>query len=119
MAVFGLGCDSMTPSIDSVTFSSPNETLNLLSDPDLDIALPVLSISPSGCFAPTWSVYRLADNVDMEALLPVNYVIDSTNLNISHVLGDFSDRLSFFSNGAAVSYYFEGTLSDTASTSTG
>ena len=54
----------------------------------------------------------------MVALYPIYLAIDSTNLNISHILGDFSDRIRFYSNGAPDSYYFQGTLSDTANTLT-
>ena len=118
VAVFGLGCEEFTPSIESETFTDTDETFDLISGPDMDIALPVLTIEPSGCFPPSWKVHRTIDDADMGALFPDNFVIDSTNLNIRDAIDNFSDRHSLYSNGVPVSYYFEGTLSDDASTLT-
>ena len=118
VAVFGLGCDQFTPSIDSTTFTSDDYTFNLISDTDMDIALPVLTTTPTGCFQPSWKVHRTDDDADMGTLFPDNFVIENPNLNIRHVIDNFSDRLSLYSNGVPVSYYFMGTLSDAGSTPT-
>ena len=55
----------------------------------------------------------------MVSLLPTNFdlLTQSDRLTISHSLGDFSERLTLFSNGP-ISYYFQGTFTDNAFTQT-
>ena len=107
----------MTPVITATTFTNPNEVFNLLTDSTLDIDLPVLTTTPNGCFSINWKVYRASDNVDMETTLPSNFAIDTGNgwLRVTHTLGDFTERLSLFSNGPET-YYFEGIFDNDVAT---
>ena len=118
IGVFGTGCDSQSPTIVSNTFGNPDIVKDLLSSgtPDPYINFPSMTYTPDGCFSIAWKVYRSSDDQDMEIILPLQFLMDTAGLTVAFT-GNFADRLTLFSNGP-VSYYFEGTFSDTSSTLT-
>ena len=118
IGVFGIGCDAMAPTIVTSTFGNPNIVKDLLPSGTTDpyINFPSMTYTPDGCFSITWKVYRSSDDQDMEIILPLQFLMDTAGLAVAFT-GNFADRLTLFSNGP-VSYYFEGTFSDTASTLT-
>ena len=99
-------------------WSVATTTFDLLQDTSVAVTLPTVTATPVGCFSITWKMHRLSDSVDMEVSTPTVYSIatGATDLTLTHTVSDYAARLALFS--APVSYYFEGTFSDSIPTVT-
>ena len=68
---------------------------DLLTSISDSIALPVVTLSLPGCYPPTWKVYRVSDDADMEVERAGEITIVDPTLEINFdVSEDFSERLA-------------------------
>ena len=65
----------MTPTITTTTFTNPSIVFDLLIDSSLNEDLPILTITPDGCFSIAWNMHRTADDLEWVSLFPSNYAI--------------------------------------------
>ena len=83
----------------------------------MSIALPNVSVSPRDCdFSVEWEFNRESDSMDMLTEYPTVFSITQSTLELNEVNSDF---IAQFQPLIGLStYFFSGTLSDTAKTQT-
>ena len=64
----------------------------------------------------TWKSHDQTTNSDLMVIEPATFSLSATDLTFSHTPTDFAQRLAKFQ--WATTYYFEGTLDDSALTKT-
>ncbi len=110
IGVFGTGCpSSVTVSEDpSNPWTETTTTFNLLTQSTETITFPSVVTSPTGCYPIIWRAKRTIDDNFIAQASPTILSMGSTELTISHVISDFSQRLERAT--LATDYYFEGAV---------
>ena len=86
----------------------------MLSETTKTITLPTLTVTPAKCnYVTSWQVNLKSDNTDQVSTLSSVFSITGPNLDLSHTVNNYDQRITLFGNKA---YYFIGTIDDYAGT---
>ena len=118
IVAFGLPCSSYSTTLTFNSFDDSMRTFELTEDTYQQILLPDYTAPPTGCYTLTWRLHRLSDGLDMGNFRPDFYQILAGSQYLELLFPSNTvwwDRVDFY---GLETFYFEGTLSDTALTKT-